>query len=88
LDVPTYRVDVLRDVDVIEDILRIYDYNRVLPDTSLKASLSYSTRPDSYKLQNLVSEQLTGCGFREILNNSLTKTAYYEDWRIIQLIIP
>lgn len=79
LDVPTYRVDVLRDVDVIEDILRIYDYNRVLPDTSLKASLSYSTRPDSYKLQNLVSEQLTGCGFREILNNSLTKTAYYED---------
>ncbi|HQJ90662.1 MAG TPA: phenylalanine--tRNA ligase subunit beta, partial [Paludibacteraceae bacterium] len=79
LDVPTYRVDVLRDVDVIEDILRIYDYNRVLPDTSLKASLSYSTRPDSYKLQNLVSEQLTGCGFREILNNSLTKTAYYDD---------
>lgn len=78
LEVPTYRVDVLRDVDVIEDILRIYGYNNVLPGTSLKASLSYSTRPDSYKLQNIVSEQLTGCGFREILNNSLTKSAYYE----------
>lgn len=79
LAVPTYRVDVQRDVDVIEDLLRIYGYNNVLPGTSLKASISYSTRPNSYKLQNLVSEQLTGCGFNEILNNSLTKSAYYEN---------
>lgn len=79
LAVPTYRVDVQRDVDVIEDLLRIYGYNNVLPGTSLKASISYSTRPNSYKLQNLVSEQLTGCGFNEILNNSLTKSAYYEE---------
>lgn len=77
LEVPTYRVDVLRDVDVIEDILRIYGYNNVLPGTDLKASISYSSKPNSYKLQNLISEQLTGCGFREILNNSLTKSAYY-----------
>lgn len=78
LSVPTYRVDVQRDVDVIEDLLRIYGYNNVLPGTSLKASISYSSKPNSHKLQNLVSEQLTGCGFNEILNNSLTKSAYYE----------
>jgi phenylalanyl-tRNA synthetase beta chain len=76
--VPTYRVDVQRDVDVIEDILRIYGYNNVLPGESVKSSISYSLKPDSHKLQNLISEQLTGCGFNEILNNSLTKAGYYE----------
>jgi phenylalanyl-tRNA synthetase beta chain len=78
LFVPTYRVDVQRDVDVIEDILRIYGYNNVLPGESVKSSISYSSKPDSQKLQNLISEQLTGCGFNEILNNSLTKAGYYE----------
>jgi phenylalanyl-tRNA synthetase beta chain len=78
LFVPTYRVDVQRDVDVIEDILRIYGYNNVLPGESVKSSISYSSKPDSHKLQNLISEQLTGCGFNEILNNSLTKAGYYE----------
>jgi len=76
--VPSYRVDVQRDVDVIEDILRIYGYNNVLPGESVKSSISYSPKPDSHKLQNLISEQLTGCGFNEILNNSLTKASYYE----------
>jgi phenylalanyl-tRNA synthetase beta chain len=76
--VPTYRVDVQRDVDVIEDILRIYGYNNILPGESVKSSISYSSKPDSHKLQNLISEQLTGCGFNEILNNSLTKAGYYE----------
>jgi len=76
--VPTYRVDVQRDVDVIEDILRIYGYNNVLPGESVKSSISYSSKPDSHKLQNLISEQLTGCGFNEILNNSLSKAGYYE----------
>jgi len=76
--VPTYRVDVQRDVDVIEDILRIYGYNNVLPGATVKSAISYSPKPDSHKLQNLVAEQLTGCGFNEILNNSLTKAAYYE----------
>ncbi len=78
LSVPTYRVDVEREVDVIEDILRIYGYNNVLPGDSVKSSISYSKKPDSHKLQNLVSEQLTANGFNEILNNSLTKAAYYE----------
>jgi len=79
LDIPTYRVDVTRDVDVIEDILRIYGYNNIEIDDALKSNLSYQTPTDiSYKLQNLISEQLTGCGFNEILNNSLTSSAYYE----------
>jgi len=79
LNVPTYRVDVQRDVDVIEDILRIYGYNNVLPGTSLNSSITFSSKPDSHKLQNLISEQLTSCGFNEILNNSLTKAGYYAE---------
>ena len=79
LDIPAYRVDVTRDVDVIEDILRIYGYNNIDTGDELKSNLSYQTSTDiSYKLQNLISEQLTGCGFNEILNNSLTSDAYYE----------
>lgn len=79
LDVPPYRVDVQRDCDVIEDILRIYGYNNVeIPDT-LKSSLTTKGEQDrSNKLQNLVAEQLVGCGFNEILNNSLTRAAYYD----------
>ena len=79
LDVPPYRVDVQRDCDVIEDILRIYGYNNVeIPDT-LKSSLTTKVEQDrSNKLQNLVAEQLVGCGFNEILNNSLTRAAYYD----------
>ena len=78
--IPTYRVDVQRDVDVIEDILRIYGYNNVEINEQVSATLSYKTDTDrSHKMQNLVAEQLVGCGFHEILNNSLTKSAYYND---------
>lgn len=78
LSIPPYRVDVQRDVDVIEDILRIYGYNNVEFSDSLKSNISYSQHPDSNKLQHQISEQLTACGFNEILNNSLTKVSYYE----------
>ena len=80
LDVPQYRVDVQRDCDVIEDSLRIYGYNNVEIPTTLKSSLVAETETDkSNKLQNLVAEQLVGAGFNEIMNNSLTKAAYYDD---------
>lgn len=80
LRIPTYRVDVLRDVDVIEDILRIYGYNNVEIGSTLQSSLSYQTQTDrKHKLQTLVSEQLTANGFGEIMNNSLTKRSYYEN---------
>ncbi len=79
LHIPTYRVDVTRDVDVIEDILRIYGYNNIEFGNSLSTSLSYQSPTDkSYDLQNIIAEQLTGAGFNEILNNSLTKEAYYQ----------
>lgn len=77
--VPPYRVDVQRPCDVVEDILRIYGYNNVEIPTSLKSSLSVKGETDkSVKLQNLVAEQLVGCGFNEILNNSLTAASYYD----------
>ena len=77
--VPPYRVDVQRPCDVVEDILRIYGYNNVEIPTTLKSSLSVKGEVDkSVKLQNLVGEQLVGCGFNEILNNSLTAAAYYD----------
>ncbi|MDH6354661.1 phenylalanyl-tRNA synthetase beta chain [Dysgonomonas sp. PH5-45] len=80
LNIPTYRVDVTRDVDVIEDILRIYGYNNIEIDSSLNSSLSYQTPTDkSNDRQNLISEQLTANGFYEIMNNSLTKEAYYRE---------
>lgn len=80
IDVPVYRIDVQRDVDVIEDILRIYGYNNVEFSDNVKSNLSYQTPTDrSYKFQNLISEQLCGCGFNEILNNSLTRSAYYDN---------
>lgn len=80
IDVAVYRIDVQRDVDVIEDILRIYGYNNVEFSDNVKSNLSYQTPTDrSYKLQNLISEQLCGCGFNEILNNSLTRSAYYDN---------
>jgi phenylalanyl-tRNA synthetase beta chain len=79
LSVPAYRVDVQRPCDVVEDILRIYGYNNVEIPTTLKSSLNVQGEADkNYHLENLVGEQLVGAGFNEILNNSLTKSAYYE----------
>ena len=80
LEIPGYRVDVQRPCDVVEDILRIYGYNNVEIPTQLKSSLVIKGDEDQkHKLANLVSEQLVGAGFNEILNNSLTKAAYYEN---------
>ena len=80
LDVPAYRVDVQRPCDVVEDILRIYGYNNVEIPTQLKSSLTILGDEDkAYQRQNVIGEQLVGCGFREIMNNSLTKTAYYTE---------
>jgi phenylalanyl-tRNA synthetase beta chain len=80
LEVPGYRVDVQRPCDVVEDILRIYGYNNVEIPTQLKSSLVLPDENDrKHKLENLVGEQLVGCGFNEILNNSLSKLSYYDN---------
>ena len=79
LAVPPYRVDVTRPCDVVEDILRIYGYNNVEIPTSINSTLTIEGEEDrSHKLRDLVSEQLVGYGFNEVINNSLTKTSYYE----------
>ena len=77
LEVATYRVDVRREADVIEDILRIYGYNNVGLTDEVTSTLSYAPNPDPEKLENMISEQLTALGFNEIMANSLTRSSYY-----------
>jgi len=79
LEVPTYRVDVRREVDVIEEVLRIYGYNNIEISEHVNSSLSYSPKPDKEKIQNTISDVLTANGFNEIMCNSLTKADYYND---------
>jgi phenylalanyl-tRNA synthetase beta chain len=79
LRVPPYRVDVKREADVIEEILRIYGYNNVEIPVQVRSSIQTSERPDPQRIRNLVSEMLTSAGFNEIWSNSLTKASYYEN---------
>lgn len=79
LEVPSYRVDVYREADVIEEILRIYGYNNVEIGHKVNSSLSYAPFPDKDKITNSVSDFLTSNGFNEIMSNSLTKAAYYDN---------
>ncbi len=80
LSIPTYRVDVTRPCDVVEDILRIYGYNNVEISDRLRGSLSFKSDVDSdQRLRNLVADRLTAIGFNEILNNSLSSADYYTD---------
>jgi len=79
LSVPPFKTDVTREIDVIEEVLRIYGYNNIECDESLHASLSYAQKPDPEKMQNTISDYLTANGFYEILTNSLTKQEYYEN---------
>ena len=77
--VPPYRVDVQREADLIEDVLRIYGYNNVEIPSHVNSTLSYIQKPDKTRLVNLVSDMLTSRGYTEIMSNSLTKAAYYEE---------
>ena len=85
LEVPRYRVDVQRECDVVEDILRIYGYDNVEFPEKLNTSLAYGLKPDPEKLRRRIAEQLTAQGFNEILNNSLTKVSYYEPLQSLTL---
>lgn len=79
VQVPPYRVDVTREVDIIEEVLRIYGYNRIEIGRQIRASLNTSAKPDREVVQNQVADLLIGNGFREVLSNSLTKLDYAED---------
>lgn len=79
IDVPPYRVDVTREADVIEDILRIYGYNNVDFGTQVRSTLAYAQKPDGDKLKEVISQFLSSNGFNEGMSNSLTKESYYEN---------
>ncbi|MFZ4521700.1 MAG: phenylalanine--tRNA ligase subunit beta [Bacteroidales bacterium] len=79
LEIPAYKVDVTREADVIEEILRVYGYNNIELHDEVRASLSFTVNPDPEKAQNLVSDFLAANGFNEIMNNSLSKSAYYTE---------
>ncbi|HEX2970523.1 MAG TPA: phenylalanine--tRNA ligase subunit beta [Bacteroidales bacterium] len=90
LEIPTYRVDVKKEADVIEDLLRIYGYNNVEISTHVNSALTYSEKPEKDKLLNIVSDMLTSNGFAEIMCNSLNPSAWYdqnEDFNRDQLVM-
>jgi phenylalanyl-tRNA synthetase beta chain len=76
--VPPYRVDVQREADVIEEILRVYGYNNIEISSKINSTVVYSPKPNQHQLRNTISNQLTATGFIEIMCNSLTKASYYE----------
>jgi len=78
LTIPSYRVDVTREIDVIEEILRVYGYNNITYTKKLNATVANSARTEDYKLQNIIASQLTSQGFNEMMANSLTTPEYIQ----------
>lgn len=76
LTIPAYRVDVQREIDVIEEILRVYGYNNINFTKKLNATVSNSARTEDYKIQNIIGNQLNSLGFHEMMANSLTSPEY------------
>jgi len=78
LAVPPYRVDVTREIDVVEEVLRIFGFNNVPLPEKLNTTITLRTKPDTDKIQKSVSEFLVGLGYSEMMNNSLTSSAYIQ----------
>ena len=76
LTIPSYRVDVQREIDVIEELLRVYGYNNIEFSKKLNATVSKSPRNEDYKIQNVIASQLNSQGFNEMMANSLTSASY------------
>ena len=76
--VPPYRVDVQREADLIEDVLRVYGYNNIEVSDHVNSTLSYAPKPDKSRMVNIASDFLTSNGYTEIMSNSLSKASYYE----------
>lgn len=89
LSVPSYRVDVQREVDVIEEILRIYGYNKIKMPDFMRSNLSPAIKPDAVKIENTISDYLSSNGFAEIFNNSLTNPKYYPEQKdLVNMVNP
>ena len=78
LTIPAYRVDVQREIDVIEEILRVYGYNNIKFSDKLNATVSNAPRTEDYKVQNIIGTQLNSQGFHEMMANSLTTSSYVQ----------
>lgn len=78
IDIPTNKVDVTRDADVIEEILRIYGYNKVATPTTVNSVLSFAPSPNPFKVRNLIADLLTSSGFNEMMATSMTRSEYYK----------
>lgn len=90
LEVPSYKIDVSCEADVIEEILRIYGYNNIEIDSHVNSTLSYLAKPDRERVMNIIADALTSNGFAEIMCNSLTPSAWFEnneDFDIKQLVL-
>ncbi|RXR28693.1 phenylalanine--tRNA ligase subunit beta [Flavobacterium piscinae] len=92
LTIPAYRVDVQREIDVIEEILRVYGYNNIQFSKKLNATVANSGRTEDYKVQNIIASQLNSVGFHEMMANSLTTPDYVklsenlkEDFNVMML---
>jgi phenylalanyl-tRNA synthetase beta chain len=79
LEIPSYKVDVTREADVIEEVLRIYGYDNIEFPDAIRSSISATPKPDPDKIRNVMSDYLCANGFTEIMNNSLTRSSLYED---------
>ncbi len=79
VNIPTFKTDVTREADLVEEVLRIYGYNNIDVLPEIISSLSYSKKPDPDKIQNIVSDYLADNGFQEMMNNSLSRSAYYSE---------
>ncbi len=84
LTIPAYRVDVQREIDVIEEILRVYGYNNIQFTKKLNATVSNSSRTEDYKVQNIIANQLNSLGFNEMMANSLTSPDYIQLSELLQ----
>ncbi len=78
LEVPTAKVEVTREADIVEEVLRIYGYNNIELSHEVRSALSYIEKPDRQKVKNRIADALSANGFNEIMNNSLTASSYYE----------
>ena len=79
IEVPTFKVDVTREVDIIEEVLRVFGYNNIKFDNQIRSSINFIDKPERDYIQGLISELLVSNGFNEIMNNSLTKASYFEN---------
>lgn len=87
ISVPTNKVDVSREADVIEEILRIYGYNRIESPTTVSSVLAFSTRPNSPKVKNLVADALSARGFAEMMATSMTKSSYFANTALAEKLV-